>query len=382
MRVLHIAQSISGGIASYLEEIAAYQTSAFGENGVRFLIPAGHRQHVPSIACGQIVEFSPCERSCRGLLALATASWREIRRFAPAIVHLHSTFAGAIARPVSVLQPARPRVIYCPHGWAFGMEASRPKRVLFAWIERLLAPLSDAIVNISHWEHELARENGLDPQRMVTIRNGVAPLPTEDRSSLSFEEDRIHLIFVGRHDRQKGLDILLDVFAEADSADIHLHVVGAPVVDSTAVRPRSPSLSNVTHYGWLGRSEVSDLIARADALVMPSRWEGFGLTALEAMRAGKPVLASRRGALTEIVEHGRSGFHFDPENRTELLGLLKRLDKNELRRMGAAAHSRFLGGFTSERLNSELVALYHTVIENRGVPSSISAAHSLRHTET
>jgi glycosyltransferase involved in cell wall biosynthesis len=378
MRVLHIAQSISGGIASYLEEIAAYQTSAFGENGVRFLLPAAQREHIPTIAAGQIAEFSPCERSCRGLLALAVASWREMRRFAPAIVHLHSTFAGAIARPMSALTQARTHVIYCPHGWSFGMETARSKQMLFALIERLLAPFSDAIVNISHWEHELACDNGIDPQRMVIIRNGIAPLPADDRSSPSFGEDRIHLIFVGRHDRQKGLDILLDAFAEAKSPNLHLHVVGAPVVDSMAARPNS---SYVTHYGWLGRRDVSDLIARADALVMPSRWEGFGLAALEAMRAGKPVLASRRGALTEIVEHGRTGLHFDPANRTELLGLLKGLDKDELRRMGAAARSRFLAHFTSERLNAELVALYQQVIDNKGVPSTTPVAHALLHTE-
>jgi glycosyltransferase involved in cell wall biosynthesis len=173
------------------------------------------------------------------------------------------------------------------------------------------------------------------------------------------------LIFVGRHDRQKGLDYLLDVFCGADLPGIHLHIVGAPVLGRSGGIRQTKYPSNITFYGWKSRNAVSSMIAAADALIMPSRWEGFGLVALEAMRVGKPVLASRRGALAEIVEHGRTGMHFDLDHPSELRDILFGLRKKNLAEMGKAARSKFLHSFTSDRLNGELIALYRNLLERK-----------------
>jgi glycosyltransferase involved in cell wall biosynthesis len=107
------------------------------------------------------------------------------------------------------------------------------------------------------------------------------------------------------------------------------------------------------------------MIQRCDALVMPSRWEGFGLVALEAMRLGKPVIASRRGALTEIIEHGATGLLFDLDRPGELIDVLRHLDKVALAAMGVNARQEFLRSFTSERMNAELVTLYRTLLETK-----------------
>jgi glycosyltransferase involved in cell wall biosynthesis len=358
MRVLHIAQSISGGIASYFEEIAEYQARHFGPDAVRFLIPAGNRHHLPLLPPSQITEFSPCDRSARGLLALGLATHREVCRFEPTIVHLHSTFAGAIARPTLMLSRRRPKVVYCAHGWVFAMEIPKWKRKLFAWIEKGLLLLTDAVVNISHSDHRLAQSYGFRTTKMTTIRNAIAATRAIAPTSISaFPKNQINLIFVGRHDRQKGLDFLLETFAAAAVPGVHLHVVGAPVVDNGEELQR-PRLANVTFHGWQPRSAVDALIAASDALVMPSRWEGFGLVALEAMRLGKPVLASTRGALGEIVEHGRTGLLFGMEQPAELREILVGLDKRTLAHMGENARAAFLGSFTADRMNGELAVLY------------------------
>ena len=362
MRILHIAQSVSGGIASYFEEVAAFQTRQYGSAGVRFLIPAGNCHHLPSIDRTQIAEFSPCDRNARGLLALGLATHREIRSFAPTIVHIHSTFAGAVSRPAILLSGRKPQIVYCPHGWVFAREAPQWKRQLFSLIEKCLVPLTDTIVNISHTDHKLALSTGIRADKMVTIRNGIAahpPLGHESR--IEFRQNRINLIFVGRHDRQKGLDYLIDVFSEASVPGLHLHVVGAPVVESGAGVAAKNTPSNVTFYGWQPRDEVSKMIACADALIVPSRWEGFGLVALEAMRLGKPVLASRRGALPEIIEDGRTGLLFDLERRSELRGILRNVKKDKLVEMGMAARNEFQRTFTSDRLNAELANLYRSL---------------------
>jgi glycosyltransferase involved in cell wall biosynthesis len=199
---------------------------------------------------------------------------------------------------------------------------------------------------------------------MVIIRNGIAATPPASREiRIEFQQDKIHLIFVGRHDRQKGLDYLLEIFSSVNLPGVHLHVVGEPVLEGGSGVSKASLPSNITFYGWQSRDAISAMIAHADALIMPSRWEGFGLVALEAMRLGKPVIASRRGALAEIIEHGRTGLHFDLAQPSELRDILRSLSKQRLAEMGEAACKEFLSSFTSDRLNAELAALYRTLLE-------------------
>jgi len=151
------------------------------------------------------------------------------------------------------------------------------------------------------------------------------------------------------------------VFSATYLPGIHLHVVGAPVLQngSNASEARPPS--NVTFYGWQPRDTVSQMIAAADALIMPSRWEGLSLVALEAMRLGKPILSSRCDSLTEIVEHNKTGLHFQMGRPSELQDILRGLNKAKLAEMGKAARAEILHSFTAERHNAELTALYQSL---------------------
>jgi glycosyltransferase involved in cell wall biosynthesis len=147
---------------------------------------------------------------------------------------------------------------------------------------------------------------------------------------------------------------------------IHLHVVGEAVVskDSKA----SFAQPNVSYYGWLPRARVFDLIAGADAVVVPSRWEGFGLIAIEAMRMGKPVIASDRGALPEIVANGVTGHVVRIDDTAHIVETLRSLTRPQLDRMGRAARTRFLDHFTAARMNQELVALYDELLVKAPLP--------------
>jgi glycosyltransferase involved in cell wall biosynthesis len=171
----------------------------------------------------------------------------------------------------------------------------------------------------------------------------------------------VNLVFVGRHDRQKGLDYLLEVFAEAGPPSAHLHVIGAPVLHR-AGGATTRDIPGTTFHGWLPRNVVSGIVAAADALVMPSRWEGCPFAALEAMRLAKPVIASRRSPFPEIIQDGQTGMLFDLEDRSQLLRILRDLEKGTLARMGRLAHEEFQRSFRADRMNSELEALYTSLV--------------------
>lgn len=362
-RVLHIAQSTAGGIASYFEEIAPFQSERFGASNVAFVVPAG-AAHMPSIAREQLVCFRSALRGPRALIDFLRTALGAVNSFRPDIVHLHSSFAGAMLRPLLKARRSRPRIVYCPHGWAFGMETAPAKQRTYALVERQLARMTDLIHVVSQSEFDLAARFGLPRGRMRVLANGIAPAPI---SRACAGEGPLRIAFIGRHDRQKGLDILLDVLARFALPNVHFDIIGDSIVSGEAQRAR-PDVSNATFHGWLPRAETMRILDQADALVMPSRWDAAPIVAIEAMRAGVPVIGSNRGAIPEIVEHEVGGLIFDLDRPDSLGALLQQLTREELVRLGKSAHERWQAHYVSDRMNARTCEAYEQLLRDARAP--------------
>lgn len=370
MRVLHAAQTTAGGIASYFEEIADYQAKAFGQGNVMFVVPDG-AAHLPRIEPGQLIRYGSASRTPSALLQFARATSAAIERFQPDIVHVHSSYAGAIVRAMLSFRPNRPRVIYCPHGWAFGMETSQSKQRAYAFVERRLASVTDLIHVVSKSEFDLAAGFGLPAEKMRILANGIGWTSPVEKMPKS---GPLRLAFIGRHDRQKGLDILLDAIRRHDLGDIHFDVVGAGILGE-GVQSHVSTDPNITYHGWLSRPETLDLLAHVDAVIMPSRWDAAPIVAIEAMRAGLPVIGSNRGAIPEIVEPGVGGYIFDLDDSDSLVALLRSLDRPGLERLGVTARRRWETHYASERMNDLTRMAYEEVIDGtrKGAESTANA---------
>lgn len=364
MKILHIAQMAKGGPASYLGEIIPYQVGLLGAANVRVVAPADQLQYFVLAPTDGIEPVIPVEafsrRSLWNLLRFLVLTMFVIRAERPDFLHLHSTYAGVMVRLWYLCSLARrPRIIYCSHGWAFNMRVSERKRRIYAWIERRMLAATDRIICISAFEYNEAVRRGLPAEKMVVIRNAVQNRPPVDAPDGSiYNPATLNLLFIGRHDPQKGIDILMQAMRLLEGKPITLHVVGESVVSTGKAME---SLDNVVFHGWQSRERVDHFIAGADTIVMPSRWEGFGLVAIEAMRQGTPVCAAAVDALPEIVRDGVSGFLFEPENPQALADLLGRLDRSMLKAMAVSAREWFLQYYTSERLNAEILTCYREV---------------------
>ena len=356
-RVLHIAQSIAGGVASFLEEIAPYQSERFGSDNVRFLMPVGSEAHLPDLLPGQLITFAPTSRDTRALLNFARKASAVIAEFKPDIVHLHSSFAGALRLSRSVRRSGA-LLIYCPHGWAFGMEIPPAKKRLYAAVERNFARATDLIVAVSQDELDLALRFGLPSEKTRVVRNGIAWAPLPDRKSRT---GPLRLGFIGRHDRQKGLDILLDTIARTPLPDVHFEIVGAGVLQRNGEKPGG-DVVNATYHGWLSRADTLELLTTFDALIMPSRWDAAPIVAIEAMRAGVPVIASNRGGLPEIVRHGVGGYIFDLDDRESLGNLLRGVTREELQRLGHSARKRWEQVYVADAMNELTCSAYDELL--------------------
>lgn len=365
MRILHVAEVVQAGVGSYLEEVAGFQLRYFGDGAVRLVVPQQQIGYLQGIAPSALRCFQRSGRNPASLMAFARAVLAEVQAFRPDIVHVHSSFAGAVARPVIRFCSPRPKVVYCAHCWAFMMQTSPWRQRAFEVIERMLAPLADRIINLSADEAEQARRHGIPESRCVVVRNGIAELPpAAAEAEAPFDPALINLLFVGRFDHQKGFDVLLRAMAAVTDLPLRAYAIGAAV--SGVPQPRPPA--NVEILGWMQRSAIDRYYRAADAVIMPSRWEGLSLVALEAMRAGTALIASRRSSMPEVVAEGETGWLFDLEgdDAGDLVRVLRRLDKPGLAAMGVSAAERFRRHFTADAMNRRLIEVYRGLLQARG----------------
>jgi glycosyltransferase involved in cell wall biosynthesis len=162
---------------------------------------------------------------------------------------------------------------------------------------------------------------GLDPRKTVVIPNAVDPEPFCDALPADLMQFGIPpgshvLITIGRLEHQKGIDVLLDAAAVVNQrfGDAHYLIVGNGP-DRVKLERQAQRLGLTQSVHWAGnRSEVAGLLATSTALVLPSRWEGMPNVVLEAMAAGKPVVATDVEGVRELVRPGLNGWVVAKEN--------------------------------------------------------------------
>jgi glycosyltransferase involved in cell wall biosynthesis len=365
VRILHVAESVKGGCGTYLNQLVRAQMSDPGIEDVHVVLPDAHLVQVPDIPERNRTAFASRGRSLRSLYSLWQATARELAHFRPDCVHLHSTFAGGVGRIGMALRRQRPAIVYCAHGWAFDMAGSPLKQGAMALAERALSHGCEGVIAISEYERARGIAVGIAPPRIVTVLNGITDAPWSPSRPAPVPEQgsRRRILFIGRLDRQKGIDVLLEAVAGLEE-ELAVRVIGSAVVGDQAALRRDTR--GVTMLGWCDDGQIREQLAWSDCVVIPSRWEGFGLVALEAMRAGKAVVASDVGGLPEVIESGVTGWLVPPNDAAALRTAMLEPSDAQLAAAGSAGRQRFVQRFTIERTATALHAVYRQAIAMRG----------------
>lgn len=257
------------------------------------------------------------ERLCAGLNARgvrAEITWLPLRaEYAPWSVPVPKPPAWANIVHVNSWLPPRflPRGLpvvstlhSCMHAPAI-LPYKRPAQRMYhaAWIKRVEAAnlrRAQRIVAVSHYAAQAAQAAfGLYP--IDVIHNGV-DIAQFRPLSRGAPHQPFRLLYVGNWTQLKGVDLLAPIMQALGSAFVLLYTT-----DRNGAHLRYPLPGNTQS---LGRLDVAGLIAayqQADALLFPSRLEGFGLVAVEAMACGLPVIATNASSLPEVIENGVSG---------------------------------------------------------------------------
>lgn len=285
MSVLHVAQPTDGGVARYVADVAADQM-ARGRR-VTVACPADGRLPRDVAAAGVAHETWAASREPGpGTVAEARGLAGIVARVRPDVVHLHSAKAGLAGR---LAIRGRVPTVFQPHGWSWLAVRGPVAAAAVAW-ERWAARWTDLVVCVGTGEADLLRRNGITGRHTV-VRTGV---DCERYAPAGPKRDRPLAVCAGRVSRQKGQDVLLaawpSVLARCPSAE--LVVVGPGPVPA-------PPVDGVRFVGAV--DDVRPWYRAADVVVLPSRWEGLPLTALEALACGTSVVGSDIPGIAEIV---------------------------------------------------------------------------------
>ncbi len=359
MKILHVSQVLHAGVGSMIEEIVPHQIARWGAENVALVVPENELALGSPIRQARLFTFPSSRRSAWGLLD----AWRALRTartmFSPDIEHLHSTFAGVLGR---FNGGGRALQVYCPHGWAFTRDfddrSGRAAARAAVLVERRLARATDATVMVSTSERAAAHAHGIRSRSDTLILNSIADRPLMPRVRTA--ADQLEIVFVGRLVRQKAPEIALDMMRTLPPGTAHLTLIGAAADGSTP-----PGTDNVTCLGWIPREEVQSRLAAADVLVLPSRWEGLPMSALEAFRAGTAVLISAAANAPELVRNDVEGRVVEELSAQAFRDALLATPPDAWRTFGEQARRSYEERFTSRRMNAELDALYETLLLRR-----------------
>src|SRR5256885_6383114 len=290
---------------------------------------------------------------------------RLIRRERPQILHSHTAKAGTVGRVAARLAGSRrpPIVVHTFHGHVLRGYFGPVRSLFFRLLERWLAARTTALVAVSPQVRDDLVALGVAPrERFAVVRLGieleqrVAPKQNgraESRRYLGIPGDRFAVGWIGRMRGVKRTDDVLVAFKRLrdGGVDACLCMVGDGP-DREELERRAHELGVMRDTLFVGYQEdVAPFYAAFDTLVLPSGNEGTPVSAIEALAAGRPVVATRVGGVPDVIREGEDGFLVDAgdtEQLAERLALLAR-DPELREQMGRAGRERVVPRYAVDR---------------------------------
>jgi glycosyltransferase involved in cell wall biosynthesis len=220
----------------------------------------------------------------------------------------------------------------------------------------------DAYIALTEFGKQKFIECGLPAEKIYVKPNFLSHPPNLIAEPLNVLTSPQHYaVFIGRLSQEKGVDVLLDAFKRLN-CKLLLKVVGDGPLLAELNRQQLPA---VEFAGRKSHAECMEILTHARFLILPSVcYENFPMTIIEAFACGKPVIASKLGAMASVVGDGKTGLLFEPGNPEALANAIKRLWEDEAlcAEMGKNARAEFEAKYTADRNFEMLMGIYNQIL--------------------
>jgi glycosyltransferase involved in cell wall biosynthesis len=388
-RVLHIITRLDMGgsaqntLLSCIKLISKYETilvhGLSHESGMSDLekkivedgIKKAKGQGVKVIALPSLVRSIRPIKDLKALLSLVWLIFKE----KPEIVHTHSSKAGILGRVAAKIAFV-PNIIHTPHGHVFYGHFGPFASKIFLWIEKLFSRFTDRIVALTDGEkNDYERLSVCPSEKLLKIHSGVDIAQymksngnmVAKKRSLGLDQNGTVIGFVGWLLPIKGPEYLIKameyVWPEHPEASLVFVGKGGLDLDLRAQALQMSANGRVKFLGW--RNDINEIMPVFDMLVLPSLNEGMGRVLVEAMAAGKPVVASNVGGIPDLVRHGETGYLVPPADEKALADGIKKLlaDPGNAWEMGQRG-KEYCRQFSLKAMIEKLDDLYSDLVNN------------------
>ena len=294
---------------------------------------------------------------------------REMRAFRPHIVHTHTAKAGVLGRAAARLAGVGSATGHTFHGHLLHGYFSPTKTRAVVQLERALAARTDRLVAVGDQVREDLLDAGIGSQDQFAVIPPGLELPpalarAEARAEFGLPADTPVVAFIGRLTGIKRPDRLIEIVRtiSADWPDVRFLVAGAG--DQAHLIENAAGALPITSLGW--RSDVENVLAASDAVLLTSDNEGTPLSLIQAGMAGLPVVASDVGSVHDVVEDGVTGWLAEPSVEALSAALREALsDPGQMQFRGSAGAARAAQRYGVQRLAADHAALYSDIAAAR-----------------
>ncbi|MGF1848321.1 glycosyltransferase [Vibrio lentus] len=285
MKILHITESFGGGVTSaintYVNNSSQFEHYLFAT--VRKGDETGEEDK------GGFILMKLVSRNARSISLL----YKFIKEVNPDVIHLHSTYAGAIVRLLPFI-PKR-KIVYTPHGFSFLRNTNQNIKRTYFLIENILAKRTAVIAGCG-LDEKLLAQHFVHPFKTHEIINVCDDIDLDSKPSSNSSRPRI--VMVGRIANQKGYDFFASVAKQVTSFADMVWIGGGE-----ASYVKNLEESGVVVTGWIERKSALEHLSNADFYFHTAAWDGFPISVLEAAKMNKPMI------LREIGSFSSEGLH-------------------------------------------------------------------------
>ena len=232
---------------------------------------------------------------------------------------------------------------------------------------------ADTVISATDYEKRYLESHGVESSRIYTVGLGIDLQElsmhgnTPFKSSIGLKEKEEYILFLGRKEYYKGIDVLIKAFnsIKAEYPWLFLLLAGPKTDHSEKLMQGLDDKDRIIELGVISEREKNDALGSACFSVLPSVHESFGIVFIESWAKGKSVIGARSGAIVDVIDENRTGLLFSPGDSDDLALKLKQLiDSPDLRNgLGSLGRIVVEQRYTKKKITDKVEIIYRSLIE-------------------